>query len=578
MGLSDVEIETGNKRRVPRWLWSALLALVVVVAGVYVAAYFVAGNRVPAQAEVAGVHIGGLSPAQAEEKIRTELAPAYEHPTTLRDAQGREVSIPHAESGFEIDWEGTVADAGGGFSWNPAVIYHNLTGGSAVELRTSVDEDQLRSAIESRADAFATEAVEATLAFEGAEVVRTESVNATRLDVDATHANALEAVAAGESEAEAVLLEDEPAVTSAMVDAAIESFAGPVVSGPVTVNVGDDALEVTPEQIAEATTMSFEGGEFQADIDAEALWELTDEARDDLDLRNRARNATYAMESGSIVVVPSTDGETLAPDALAAAVREAALKTGDQRVAAAEVTREVAEFTTEEAEKVKPREVIGEFTTYYPHAAYRNTNLGRAASSVNGTILMPGDIFSLNDTLGERNASNGYVDGYVINQGILVKESGGGISQSATTLYNAAFFAGYEDIEHRPHSLYFDRYPAGREATIYYGSIDMRFRNDTSYPSYIQGYISPSSPGKRGSITFKIWSIPTYDKVVSTELVKSDFYEGETRTIEDPECEPQSPIKGFRVNWSRLFYKGGDVVKKEDYTWRYSAGDKIECA
>ena len=143
-----------------------------------------------------------------------------------------------------------------------------------------------------------------------------------------------------------------------------------------------------------------------------------------------------------------------------------------------------------------PTEVIGEYSTRFPYAEYRNTNLSRAANSVNGTVVLPGEIFSLNDTLGPRTAANGYVDGYVINGGRLVKEAGGGISQAATTLYNAGFFAGYEDVEHKPHSLYFDRYPAGREATIYYGVLDMRFRNDTKYPAIIQGSVTKAELGK----------------------------------------------------------------------------------
>src|SRR5690606_2880816 len=127
-------------------------------------------------------------------------------------------------------------------------------------------------------------------------------------------------------------------------------------------------------------------------------------------------------------VVPAVDGQTIDTDSLVAALEEAAVKAGDERTAAAELTVEKATFTTEQAEAVKPREVIGEYTTHYPHAAYRNTNLGRAASTVNGTVVMPDEVFSLNDTLGPRTAANGYADGYVIEGGVLVKASGGGIS------------------------------------------------------------------------------------------------------------------------------------------------------
>ncbi len=68
--------------------------------------------------------------------------------------------------------------------------------------------------------------------------------------------------------------------------------------------------------------------------------------------------------------------------------------------------------------------------------------------------------------MGERTAENGFTIGYVISNGVLVKDYGGGVSQMATTTFNAMFFAGLEDIEHKPHSFYIDRYPEGREATV----------------------------------------------------------------------------------------------------------------
>ena len=67
----------------------------------------------------------------------------------------------------------------------------------------------------------------------------------------------------------------------------------------------------------------------------------------------------------------------------------------------------------------------------------------------------------------------------MISDGILVQDLGGGVSQMATTTFNATFFAGLEDVEHKPHSFYIDRYPIGREATVAWGAVDLRFRNDT---------------------------------------------------------------------------------------------------
>ncbi|MHA6510185.1 VanW family protein [Tessaracoccus sp. Y1736] len=548
---------------------------VVVLGGVYVASYFVAGNQVPVRASVEGVAIGGMSPEQAAETLRSELGPAVEAPIALTAG---DVSVPlePASIGLSADFEATVREAGGGFSWNPAEILATLAGGEEIALVRVVDEEALTDGVAAVADRFAVDGVDATLAFADGEVARTEAVEGQQLDVDAT-ADAVEgAFLASQDTAEAATAAQPPAVTDAMVDEAVTAYAEPILSGPVTVTHKTASMEIAPAAIAGVTTFTVTDGKLVPVIDGEALSAVAEGAEKALGL-NTAKDAGYRFTTGAPVVVPAVTGETLELDAFVEAVKTAATATGEARTFAATVTVEEPEFTTAEAEALAPTEVIGEYSTRFPYAAYRNTNLSQAANSVNGTVVLPGEIFSLNDTLGPRTAANGYVDGYVINGGRLVKEAGGGISQAATTLYNAGFFAGYEDVEHKPHSLYFDRYPAGREATIYYGVLDMRFRNDTKYPAIIQGSVTKASSGSRGTITFRIWSQRTYTKVESTELVKSGFYTGAERVVTETPCEPQAPIQGFTVTWQRLFYQGSEVVKRENYSWKYSAGDRITC-
>lgn len=565
-----------------KWLIGGSVGALLLLAGGYVAAHFAAGDKVPANATVAGVAIGGLAPDDAEQKLREELQERYSQPVTVVDDQGRELTIQPLESGLTIDWGRTVSTAGGGASWNPVDIAKTLFGGGDSPLVMSVDDAKLTSVLQEGAGVFQVEGVDATLAFEGGSIATSESSDATVLDVTATTGKVTEVLLAApvgdeQRKVQAVLVKEPPAVTSDMVAEARSSFAEPALSGPVTVQVGSGSFEVAPEQIAAATTFAVEGGKLVPHVDPKKLFDLTKEARAALGLQV-GKDASYAMVDGVIQVVPSEDGQQVDVDGLANGVREAAVRTGADRKATVEVIQGPAEFSTEDAEKLKPTQVIGEFTTHYPHAPYRNTNIGRAAELVNGTVLMPGEIFSLNGRVGERTAANGFTEGYMIKDGILVQDLGGGVSQAATTLYNAGFFAGYEDIEHKPHTLYFDRYPAGREATVVYGALDMSFKNNTEYPAYIEGFIQPSSSGSKGSVTFRIHSIPTWDKVESTEPVKSDYYHGRERVLDTDSCKPQAPIRGFTASWQRLFYKDGAVVKTENYSWKYSAGDKITCA
>lgn len=558
-----------------KWAIGVVVGLIVLLGGTWVGAHFAVGDQMPMNASVEGVAIGGLSPAEAEQKLKDELNPTYASPVAV-SADQTSISLDPFESGLFLDYDKAVRSSGGGSSWNPIEIWRTLTGGDEADLPRTVDEELVKQALEAQADVFAADSTNATLAFEQGSIVRTDGTPATALDVESTLPGVVTAFQEGATEAKATITETAPAISAAMVDAAVKDYAEPAVSGPVTITGPNGSFQITPGQVAAVTTFEAKDGALIPVTDAEALMELTTEAQSGLKLAT-TKDASYTMTSGTITVVPSVGGSSIDAKALAAAMETAASETGEARTAAIEITKKPAEFTTEQAEKLKPTEIIGEFTTSFPYAAYRNTNLSRAAASINGSVLLPGEVFSLNDTLGQRTAANGYVDGYVINGGVLVKESGGGISQSSTTLFNASFFAGYEDVEHKPHSLYFPRYPAGREATIYYGNLDMRFRNNTEFPAYIQGYVNQASSGKPGTITFKIWSQKTWDKVESTELVKSDYYSGSTRTVKGSECEPQAPIKGFSVSWKRLFYKGGAVAKSEDWFWKYSAGDRIVC-
>ena len=122
-------------------------------------------------------------------------------------------------------------------------------------------------------------------------------------------------------------------------------------------------------------------------------------------------------------------------------------------------------LTTEQAHALGIKQVIGEFTTG-GFATASGVNIRVVAEKVNGAIVQPRATFGLNEYTGTRGVDQGYVPAGIIQEGALSTAVGGGISQFATTLYNAAYFAGVGDVTHTPHSFYISRYPAGREATV----------------------------------------------------------------------------------------------------------------
>ena len=138
----------------------------------------------------------------------------------------------------------------------------------------------------------------------------------------------------------------------------------------------------------------------------------------------------------------------------------------------------------------KIREIVGEFTTNHrpdteADPQPRVTNIQRFADLVRGAIIEPGEIFSLNDHVGERTEEKGFVEAGVIYRGVFTEDVGGGVSQFATTFFNAAFFAGLDFLEYQSHTLYISRYPYGRETTISWPYVDLVVQNNTDYPMLV---------------------------------------------------------------------------------------------
>ena len=137
------------------------------------------------------------------------------------------------------------------------------------------------------------------------------------------------------------------------------------------------------------------------------------------------------------------------------------------------------QVTTEDIENLGIRHLVSQYTTYHDCCAHRVTNIQLFADRVNDAIVLPGETFSLNQHVGKRTGEDGYVEAGTLLRGELTDTVGGGVSQFATTFYNAMFWGGYEDISHKPHSFHFTRYPEGIEATINWPEVDLVFRNDS---------------------------------------------------------------------------------------------------
>lgn len=553
-------------------------AVVVVLGGVYLAGVALVDDTTPRNASVGGVAIGGLDRAEAVTRLEQGLADHAVADVKLT-AGGREVTLSPRGAGLGIDYAASVDLTGTGRTWDPRRMIEVLRGGGPHDPVITVDQATITKTVATVAEKLDVDSRDATVGYEVSgekvTIITAKGRDAVSVDRDAAPAAIVAAyrrTGAGELPATVT----PPQVTTAEVTEVAESAAKAAVAAPIAVQIKESGrFSITATTIAKATTFPAVDGKPTAKIDADALRKLADAAIDDLDLDDPV-DAKITFSDGKPKIVSSRDGVSVDATTLADAVGPVLTATGGDRTVEVVSDGAEAEFSTADAEKLGITEVVGEFTTTFPYAEYRNVNLGLAASKINNTLVRPDAIFSLNDTLGSREAKYGWVDGYVIQGGKLTKELAGGISQSATTAYNAGFFAGLKDVEHHPHTLYFDRYPAGRESTIYYGSLDMRFRNDTPHGVLMQSFITKAAPGLPGSITVRVWSTK-YHTVKSAVPTKSDYTHGRTITDDSADCEYQAPIPGFTARFYRAFLDNGKEVRRENYVWKYSAGDEIRC-
>jgi vancomycin resistance protein YoaR len=301
-----------------------------------------------------------------------------------------------------------------------------------------------------------------------------------------------------------------------------------------TVVLGSTATALEPSTLRSLVRVYGSGNGLSFAFDAAGLARL-------LPASVPPRDAELRFAGSRVEVVPAVPGRIL--DAAATALRLA--QSPGPRVEAA-VTFVQPEVTTAELKALGIRDLVSEFTTYYPPGQPRVVNIKRAAATIDGTILAPGETFSMNAVLGERTIEKGYVPAPQISGSSFTDSVGGGISQVATMLYNGAFFAGLELIEHQPHTLYIDRYPLGREATISWGGPELIFRND--WPAGLAIKLAATET----SITVRFFS---------TRL---------GRRVETETSAPYGHGGGsFQVDYTRRVYRGDRLTRDERFHVRY---------
>ncbi|WP_010313052.1 VanW family protein [Saccharopolyspora spinosa] len=501
----------------------------------YVGDLALTSGTVPRGTVVAGVDIGGLDEAAAETQLREKLGPGVNEPVELRVGD-RATTINPEQAGLQMDQQA------GSQPLNPFTRIASLFTTHDVAPVSHGDREQLVQALEQIRPQLDRAPTEGIIRFEDAKPVAVDPVTGQAIDMQA----ATDEVLAHWAEDGAVRLpytEQPVSTTREGVQRALTEVAQPAVAAPVTVRGEGKNAVLSPETIGAALRFEPDGaGGLKSSVDLPtAIGGVEPQLADTI---KRSKDAEIVMAGGAPVVRPSVDGIGVDWNKSFERIDEVLRRPQDRTVQAIYV-HEPAKFTTDQANQMGIREVVGEFTTNGFEAA-SGVNIRRVAEQVNGAIIKPGETFSLNGHTGPRGIAQGYVESGIIENGRPGRAVGGGI----TTLYNASYFAGMQNVEHKAHSYYISRYPAGREATVFQGPtgasiIDVKFKN------VAKSGIMITTRWTSSSITVTLWGTKQFD-VTSQTGERTNPTEPQEKVVPPGEpCSPSKGTPGFSVNDTR---------------------------
>ncbi|WUJ06622.1 VanW family protein [Actinoplanes sp. NBC_00393] len=553
------------KRRGRRLLIAGGLVLVLAV-GAGAAVNWAFQGDVPRGVTVLGLDLGGLSRTEAAGALRTRLASDQKltGPVTIQiEGTGKTASVQPADVGLVVDVEATVDAAAKG---RPSLFADR-----SVTPVVAVDADLLDAALRKAAGKFGTAMTRPAVVFDG---VKPRAVH-PEPGRDLEPARSAEAVKAGWLSGGTItvpLVEVQPVTTAAEVDELVETLARPAVAAPVTVTSERGTLTIAPAAIAKSLVLTADKtGKIEPRIDEKKLRAAVAPQLSKLEVT--ARDARFTFAAGKPKIVAGADGVTLDLGAAAPQLLTVLQSSSDRTVEAA-LTKSAPKLGAADLEKLGVKEKVSTFTTKFTGGlgSSRSQNIVQAAKQVRGALVLPGKTFSLNKHTGERSYKQGYKDAPVILGGKLVPGVGGGVSQFTTTLFNATYYAGLEDVEHKPHSYYFDRYPAVIESTIFYPDLDFKFKNDSPHGVLLD------TAWTSNSITVSVWSTKVWDKVSTKYSPRRNITSPRTITLPDgPSCIATGGLPGFTQDAWRQFHKDGKIVKREKFTWKYDAEPNYIC-
>ncbi len=505
----------GSKRR---GFAGPIIIICAIVAVLVAADFWLNSGKIHRGVEVGNVSLGGKTPAEARQVVRDQaMGPLKEIEFSGPESFTRRAS----EMGVSFNVARTVNQAyavgrKGNVLERLSERLRASFGGATIPPDIDYRPEMARAQVREIATLANRQPREADLKVYGSEVEVTDSRDGYELDPAATLASVDGAIddMTGKASLEGDTLD--PDVTTAEAETAARKARG-ALSGPLEITAeGGESWMVTPERLGSALDVTKQDGEIDVALDRDGMDGVLTNVYNDLTVKTT--DASYGFDSdGNVIVKPSHEGRSVEGERLLDAI-QGGIFDGKHEYQAT-TTVEKPEYTTAGLEAKKPTELLGSYHTNYratsDHTQERVENLGIASRAISGTFLAPGEVFSMNGTV----SGLDYNEGHVIINGATDTALGGGLCQVTSTLYNAALYAGLEVVERHPHDTQLPYIRPGLDATVWFGALDMKFKNTTDGYVLLQEYVSGDD-----YIYAEVYGVPdNVDVTMSSEPVYREY-------------------------------------------------------
>jgi len=532
----------------------------------------------------AGIELGGLGEQDALAALREYESQLANTPAPFT-VNGIEFALNPGSIGLNIDEQAIVTTAmearrdkgfpGSFFSWFGSFSNH-------IELDAPVTiNDELLDEVLDRwqAEAIAMPAYDGGIVIQDDRILPDYPRPGEGIDRDQARREVLASVQSIDRDTVALQTKQiEPQLTNDDIDAATAE-ANRWVDDAVTLSSDDPefSMTFTREQLTDALVADVtinSATTLELSFNREKIASLL--APHKSEIEQPARDAEFVIdeENKEVTLLPSRAATLLDTDLVVDALEQAAASSTNAGSFPFGHGAQ-ANFTTAEAEAMGDIGFVSSFTTSHPAGQPRVQNIHLFADTVDGAWVMPGEEFSLNNYVGQRTATNGYVAAPMILGGELVDDVGGGVSQFATTFFNAVFYGCYEDVSHKPHSYYFSRYPEVNEATISWPEPDLVFKNNTDTvviikTQYTDTDITVQFYGNNGGCQAERVLGQRYNYTDPEEE-----YVGVDNLDPDEQRVTQNGFGGFSNTVTRVMTWPDGRVEEQKFQWTYSAEPKI---